>query len=64
MNIEKRVRELVEERIIDKPNLFIVDVKLHPNGRLIILVDGEPRIDLPHRLPHHGKALFRRRGRA
>src|ERR1700761_1739409 len=41
MNIEKRVRELAEEKIADKPNLFIVDVKMHSNGKLIILVDGD-----------------------
>jgi len=26
MNIEKRVRELVEEKIADKPNLFLLDI--------------------------------------
>ena len=41
MNIEKRVRELVEEKIADKPNLFIVDIKMHSNGKLIVLVDGD-----------------------
>jgi len=41
MNIEKRVRELAGEKIADKPNLFIVDVKLQSNGKLIILVDGD-----------------------
>lgn len=46
MNIEKRVRELIEEKIADKPNLFIVDVKMHPNGKLIILVDGDNGIGI------------------
>jgi ribosome maturation factor RimP len=41
MNIEKRVRELVEEKIADKPNLFIVDIKMHSNGKLIVLIDGD-----------------------
>jgi ribosome maturation factor RimP len=41
MNIEQRVIELIEEKIADKPELFIVDVKFHPNGKLIILVDGD-----------------------
>jgi ribosome maturation factor RimP len=41
MNIEKRVRELVEEKIAEKPNLFIVDIKMHTNGKLMILVDGD-----------------------
>jgi ribosome maturation factor RimP len=41
MNIEKKVKELVEEKIADKPNLFIVDIKMHSNGKLVILVDGD-----------------------
>jgi len=41
MNIEKRVKELVEEKIADKPNLFLVDIKMHSNGKLMILVDGD-----------------------
>ena len=43
MNIEKRVTELVEEKIaeIARPDLFLVDAKLHSNGKLIILVDGD-----------------------
>ena len=46
MNIEKRVRKLVEEKITDKPNLFIVDVKMYPNGKLVILVDGDKGIGI------------------
>ncbi|HVW96087.1 MAG TPA: ribosome assembly cofactor RimP [Mucilaginibacter sp.] len=41
MSVEKRVKELVEEKIADKPNLFLVDVKFHSNGKLIVLVDGD-----------------------
>jgi len=46
MNIEERVRELIEEKIADKPNLFVVDVKMHPNGKLVILVDGDNGIGI------------------
>jgi ribosome maturation factor RimP len=46
MNIEKRVRELVEEKIADKPILFVLDVKMHSNGKLIILVDGDHGIGI------------------
>jgi ribosome maturation factor RimP len=46
MNIEKRVKELVEEKIADKPNLFIVDIKMHANGKLVILVDGDNGIGI------------------
>jgi ribosome maturation factor RimP len=46
MNIEKRVTELVEEKIADRPDLFLVDVKMHSNGKLVILVDGEKGIGI------------------
>jgi len=46
MNIEKRVRELVEEKIADKPNLYLLDVKMLPNGKLMILVDGDTGIGI------------------
>jgi ribosome maturation factor RimP len=46
VNIEKRVKELVEEKIADKPNLFLVDVKMHSNGKLMILVDGDNGIGI------------------
>jgi ribosome maturation factor RimP len=41
MNIEQRVIDLVEEKISDRPDLFLVSVKMHVNGKLIILVDGD-----------------------
>jgi len=46
MNVEKRVKELVEQKIADKPNLFLLDVKFHPNGKLMILVDGDNGIGI------------------
>ena len=46
MNAEKRVIELVEEKIADKPNLFLVSAKLHSDGKLIILVDGDNGIGI------------------
>jgi ribosome maturation factor RimP len=48
MNIEKRVIELVEEKIaeIERPDLFLVSAKLHSNGKLIILVDGDQGIGI------------------
>src|SRR6201996_8019674 len=46
MNIEKRVTELVEEKIADRPDLFLVSVKMHSNGKLVILVDGEKGIGI------------------
>jgi ribosome maturation factor RimP len=48
MNIEKRVAELVDEKIaeIGRPDLFLVSGKLLPNGKLIILVDGDQGIGI------------------
>lgn len=40
-NIEKRVTELVEEKIAEKPHLFLVSVKMHSGGKLLILIDGD-----------------------
>ncbi|WP_256002414.1 ribosome assembly cofactor RimP [Pedobacter deserti] len=46
MQIESRVRELVEEKIADRPELFLVDVKMLPNNKLIIHVDGDQGINI------------------
>ena len=46
MSIEKRVVDLVNEKIADRPDLFLVDVKMHSNGKLIILVDGDKGIGI------------------
>ncbi len=45
MNIEKRVAELVEEKIADRPELFLVSVKMTGN-KLVILVDGDQGIGI------------------
>ena len=44
MQIEERVRELVGEKIADRADLFIVRIKMHNNGVLEILVDGDDGI--------------------
>ena len=41
MNIEQKVSELVGQKIADRPDLFLVDVKMHPNGKLSVLLDGD-----------------------
>src|ERR1700756_1443840 len=48
MKVEQRVTELVEEKIkeIERPDLFVVDVKFHTNGRLVVLVDGDNGIGI------------------
>ena len=44
MQIEERVRELVEDKIADRADLFIVRIKMNNNGLLEILVDGDEGI--------------------
>lgn len=46
MSIEQQVTNLVEDKISDRPDLFLVDVKMHPNGSLIVLVDGDKGIGI------------------
>jgi ribosome maturation factor RimP len=48
MDIEKRVTELVEEKISaeGRADLFLVSVKMHSNGKLVILVDGDKGIGI------------------
>lgn len=46
MQVEKRVAELVEEKISDRPELFLVEIKMLPNNKLIIHVDGDEGISI------------------
>ncbi|AZI25267.1 ribosome assembly cofactor RimP [Pedobacter sp. G11] len=46
MQVEKRVADLVEEKIADRPELFLVEVKMLPNNKLIIHVDGDEGISI------------------
>jgi len=48
MNIEKKVTELAEEKIaeLQRPDLFIVDVKFYSNGKLVVLLDGDKGIGI------------------
>lgn len=46
MQIEKRVKELVEEKISDRKDLFIVSITMLKNGILSILLDGDNGISI------------------
>jgi len=48
MNIENKVKQLAEEKIaeLQRPDLFIVDVKFHSNGKLVVLLDGDKGIGI------------------
>ena len=41
MNLEKRVMELVEEKLTDRPDLFIVSIKIVNQANVIVLLDGD-----------------------
>ncbi|WP_262249507.1 ribosome assembly cofactor RimP [Parapedobacter soli] len=45
-SIEDRVNTLVQEKIADREDLFVVDVKMHSNGKLEVLVDGDQGISI------------------
>jgi ribosome maturation factor RimP len=46
MQIEQRVKELVEEKIADRDDLFIVRIRMQQNGILEILLDGDQGISI------------------
>ncbi len=46
MQVENRVKALVEEKIVDRPELFLVNIKMLPNNKLIIHVDGDEGISI------------------
>lgn len=46
MSVEKRIRELIEEKIADRPDLFIVDIKMVNNSKIIILLDGDKGVGI------------------
>jgi ribosome maturation factor RimP len=46
MQVENRVKELIEEKISDRPELFLVQIKMLPNNKLIIQVDGDEGISI------------------
>lgn len=46
MQVENRVKALVEEKIADRPELFLVSIKMLSNNKLIIHVDGDEGISI------------------
>ena len=45
-DVEKRVIELIKEKIADREDLFIVSVKMRPNRILEILLDGDNGVNI------------------
>lgn len=46
MSVEKRIRALVEEKLADRPDLFIVELKVINNRIVSILLDGDEGIGI------------------
>lgn len=46
MNVEEYVTKLVNDKIADREDLFLVSVKFVPNGTLSILVDGDDGLSI------------------
>jgi len=46
MGVEKRIRELAEEKLADRPDLFIVDIKVVNNSKIIVLLDGDEGVGI------------------
>ena len=44
--IEDRVIALVAEKIADRDDLFLVSVKMHPSGKLEVLIDGDNGVSI------------------
>jgi ribosome maturation factor RimP len=46
MQLEQRVSELVNEKISDRPDLFLVDIRMLPNHTLLIHIDGDQGLNI------------------
>lgn len=46
MSVDKRIRELIEEKLADRPDLFIVEIKVVNNTKVTILLDGDNGIGI------------------
>jgi ribosome maturation factor RimP len=41
MRLEERIRQLIDEKLADRPDLFIVEIKIVNNIKVTILLDGD-----------------------
>ena len=44
--VEERVKELALEKIADRDDLFLVEVKMHSSGKLQVLIDGDQGVSI------------------
>lgn len=46
MSVEKRIRELIAEKLADRPDLFVVEIKIVNNKNVTILLDGDEGVGI------------------
>ena len=46
MHLEERIRQLIDEKLADRPDLFIVEIKIVNNTKVTILLDGDNGIGI------------------
>lgn len=46
MQIEERVKTLVLEKISDRDDLFLIDVRMQGNGKLVVWIDGDQGVTI------------------
>ena len=46
MSVDKRIRELIAEKLADRPDLFVVEIKIVNNKNVTILLDGDEGVGI------------------
>jgi ribosome maturation factor RimP len=46
MHLEERIRQLIDEKLADRPDLFVVEIKIVNNTKVTILLDGDNGIGI------------------
>ncbi len=46
MNIETKVRLLVEEKLVERPDLFIISIKVNQQNHITVLLDGDEGVGI------------------
>lgn len=46
MSVDKRIKELIAEKLADRPDLFVVEIKIVNNKNVTILLDGDDGVGI------------------
>lgn len=46
MNIETKVRLLVEEKLVERPDLFVISIKVNQQNHITVLLDGDEGVGI------------------